>query len=657
MTKRLSTAFSTFLCLAALFMCAGAPFAAAAQNDTATAAETTATAPDPSTTEAPVTGLTPDQIAELQAQSGTTDTSDKSVFEKASDFVTDNAPFFIIGIVIIAAILAGIFIMRGRGSSKKAAASGVPAASATGTAPGAPASTPSASELRRRKRAAMQRSREEERLRRKAHMEGRRLADPNTPLPLSARLPEDKNPAFVQPQSLALDPIEAEKQAARAPAADAVARSGGAVAPPVPAAPPSTGAIPAPTAPSQTAPAAGVVYPDTAEPDTVYTPAPSSEAAPAPSVVQSDQPTQVNPVSDELPEPAIEAPGLDAHVGEAAAAFAGAAAGGAIASGAAAKDVPAADDVPASTVPASTDELDAEQRLRAKVAEIRAEQGNAPVPAPPIAPVAPPKPEVAPEEPEVAPEDASETIAEDPISPTPSGLARVEERLQASSELRDRTLADAEERLKRIEQQAADAEKRAAFAERLAQLKLDESARERRMEEVMSSIDRAEQRAREAEERSRSAERVASAALEESGGHLPDAPVPESPEADPVPPAPVQPPPTQPWQGTVGPAPESPVAAPTSLPPVPAQAAQPAEPVKSPLFGGGLPGSTGGSGSLNLNSATFEELRDADLSVTQATRILAYRERFGGYRSVEDLEKVPGFPAELIESLRGRISV
>lgn len=78
---------------------------------------------------------------------------------------------------------------------------------------------------------------------------------------------------------------------------------------------------------------------------------------------------------------------------------------------------------------------------------------------------------------------------------------------------------------------------------------------------------------------------------------------------------------------------------------------------RTPLFGSTPSGSRSGSGSLNLNSATFEELREADLSVTQATRILAYRERFGGYRSVEDLEKVPGFPAELIESLRGRITV
>ena len=228
MTKKLRTAFSTFLCLAAIFACAGAPLATAAPTDEATSPDTTATAPDTSTTEAPVTGLTPEQIEALQAGSGTTpDTSaddDKSVFEKASDFVTDHAPLFIIGIVVLAAILAGIFIMRGRNRSRKAPA---PArAGVTPSSSSAPASTPSPSEIRRRKRAAMQQSREEERLRRKAHMEGRRMADPNSPLPLSARLPAEQNPALAQPQ-YAVDPIEAEKQAARAPAADAVARSGG----------------------------------------------------------------------------------------------------------------------------------------------------------------------------------------------------------------------------------------------------------------------------------------------------------------------------------------------------------------------------------------------------------------------------------------------
>ena len=69
------------------------------------------------------------------------------------------------------------------------------------------------------------------------------------------------------------------------------------------------------------------------------------------------------------------------------------------------------------------------------------------------------------------------------------------------------------------------------------------------------------------------------------------------------------------------------------------------------------PPAVGSPDAVNLNTASFEELREADLSVTQATRILAYRERFGGYASVEDLERVPGFPAELVTGLGGRFTV
>lgn len=640
MMKGFSTAFSTALCMAALFVCAAGPVSAtAAEEPTGTTSDTTATAPpaDTSATEAPVTGLTPERIEALQA-TGTTDSSDdKSVFEKASDFVTDHAPYFIIGIVVLAAIIAGIFIMRGRGRSKGAASAAVP---------GAPADVPSTSEIRRRKRAAMQRSREEERLRRKAHMEGRQLADPSSPPPLSARLPDDQNPALAQPPARSLDPVEAEKQSARAQAAaGAVARSGGAVAPPVPAAAIQTGTVPAPTAPSQTAPTPGIITPGT-EPDTVYTsPASPQAAPPVPTVVQSEQPTVVNELPDDLPEPPVEAPGLDARVGEVAAAFAGGAAGGTLA----AKAPGRGESEPAAhPTEASADEAEAEQRLKAKVAEIRAEQGRPVVPVP-EAEAKIPEPAAVQElsiEEELSQAESVEREIEavDPVPPTPPGLAGVERRLQASSDERDRTLADAEERLQRIEQRAADAEKRAAFAERLAQLKIDESARERRMDEVMSGIDRAEDRAREAEDRAKSAERVASAALEETDSRPAHSGVAAEQPAQASQPA------SQQWQTPAAPAPEPPQAE-------PAPPAAPAPPTKSPLFGSGLPGGTGSSGSLNLNSATFEELREADLSVTQATRILAYRERFGGYRSVEDLEKVPGFPAELIESLRGRITV
>jgi len=368
--------------------------------------------------------------------------------------------------------------------------------------------------------------------------------------------------------------------------------------------------------------------------------------------VPQDPPTQVYDLPSDMPEqaaePAVEAPGLDATVGKAAAAFTAGAAGGVLAGRAATSG---ADEQPAETSaeslvsedPADDAARDAEQRLRAKVAEIKAEQGRGLAPAPvPAAPeTAPLKPEpVEPASMEDQLDEAEEIQREiesaEVIPPTPTGLAAVERKLQQNSDERDRTLREAESRLRRIEQRAEDAERRAAFAERLAQLKIDESERERRLSEVIAGIDRAEERAVEAEERAKAAEQTAASALEEVV--TPAAPVPPT-----APPAPVEPP--------APPVAQSQASAETvdQTPIIPAS--------RSPLFGGGSSGIRSGSGSLNLNSATFEELRDADLSVTQATRILAYRERFGGYRSVEDLEKVPGFPAELIESLRGKITV
>jgi competence ComEA-like helix-hairpin-helix protein len=45
------------------------------------------------------------------------------------------------------------------------------------------------------------------------------------------------------------------------------------------------------------------------------------------------------------------------------------------------------------------------------------------------------------------------------------------------------------------------------------------------------------------------------------------------------------------------------------------------------------------------------------MSAMQATRIVNYRERLGGYSAVEDLEKVPGFPHELVEELKKKLTV
>ena len=62
-------------------------------------------------------------------------------------------------------------------------------------------------------------------------------------------------------------------------------------------------------------------------------------------------------------------------------------------------------------------------------------------------------------------------------------------------------------------------------------------------------------------------------------------------------------------------------------------------------------------GTIDLNSVSFEQLRAENLSVTQATRLLAHRERLGRFGSVDDLDEVPGFPQDVLEDLKRRSSV
>jgi DNA uptake protein ComE-like DNA-binding protein len=87
-----------------------------------------------------------------------------------------------------------------------------------------------------------------------------------------------------------------------------------------------------------------------------------------------------------------------------------------------------------------------------------------------------------------------------------------------------------------------------------------------------------------------------------------------------------------------------------SPPPLPSQ--PPAAPPEPPPAATVQPG-----GAIDLNSVTFEQLRAQNLSVTQATRLLAHRERLGRYQSVDDLDQVAGFPAELLEDLKRRSTV
>jgi DNA uptake protein ComE-like DNA-binding protein len=66
---------------------------------------------------------------------------------------------------------------------------------------------------------------------------------------------------------------------------------------------------------------------------------------------------------------------------------------------------------------------------------------------------------------------------------------------------------------------------------------------------------------------------------------------------------------------------------------------------------------SGSTATIGLNSVTFEELRSQGLSVTQATRLLAHRERLGGFKSVDDLDQVAGFPPDLLATVKSRATL
>jgi competence ComEA-like helix-hairpin-helix protein len=62
-------------------------------------------------------------------------------------------------------------------------------------------------------------------------------------------------------------------------------------------------------------------------------------------------------------------------------------------------------------------------------------------------------------------------------------------------------------------------------------------------------------------------------------------------------------------------------------------------------------------GQINLNEATFEDLRELGFSVTQATRVITYRERQKGFGSIDQLADVPGMPEEFLTTVRDRLTL
>ena len=114
--------------------------------------------------------------------------------------------------------------------------------------------------------------------------------------------------------------------------------------------------------------------------------------------------------------------------------------------------------------------------------------------------------------------------------------------------MHERSIAEAEERLREIEQRTKAAEERAAEAQRLEQLRSGELERQQRLEEVQRSIAAAEERAREAERRAAEAEQ---AVLRSVQGEAPSQINAEMPLA--APPVASPSPPPQPSAGVIRP--------------------------------------------------------------------------------------------------------
>ena len=60
----------------------------------------------------------------------------------------------------------------------------------------------------------------------------------------------------------------------------------------------------------------------------------------------------------------------------------------------------------------------------------------------------------------------------------------------------------------------------------------------------------------------------------------------------------------------------------------------------------------GENGELEVNDVSFEQLRELGLSVTQSTRMIAYRETRGGFDSMDELDEIPGLSKEARETLK-----
>jgi DNA uptake protein ComE-like DNA-binding protein len=214
----------------------------------------------------------------------------------------------------------------------------------------------------------------------------------------------------------------------------------------------------------------------------------------------------------------------------------------------------------------------------------------------------------------------------EPDSGLTAELQRAEARLTDQRQRTTDALERATKRLQDTEARASDAESRAARAERLARLRTEETEHERRLQDMLARIAQAEKRAAEAEQRARVAvDRIAEL---------------------------VEPDDAQPSSEDVPPEPE-----PGEEQPLAAREEQPLAAREEPQPTAGEEPPPAAEDALNLNQATYDDLRGLKLSVTQTGRVLDYRETLGGFKSLDQLDDIAGLPRDLLTELKSKLTI
>jgi DNA uptake protein ComE-like DNA-binding protein len=188
-------------------------------------------------------------------------------------------------------------------------------------------------------------------------------------------------------------------------------------------------------------------------------------------------------------------------------------------------------------------------------------------------------------------------------------LQQTERRLAATQARALAAVERALARLEDVEARTADAEARASRAEGLTVESAEKIGLTRRLRETLDRIDEAERRATEAATRAREAVKRRS----------------EPPGSD-----------------------AEPIADGHSRSPPGSGAGSPSRSEAA---------ATASEGLIDVNEATYEQLRELGLSVTQTVQLLSYREESGGFDSLEELDRVLGLPPDFFAGLKPQVRV